>query len=216
MKNGRIYNLQTRRIVNRTRTNYSFTEDLDEKIPFSFEKVSEDRFYSSHSWKVFEPSSVEVTAIPRLISTTEIGMEKSGNNNVEWSNVNRETQTQERSVKVSIPPRSRIMVTFTVTQGFIDVPYSYKQRDIHIDGNHETRILEDGVFTGFNTIVDHVVSDPLPLPRTYEMPPLEDLDGVDGESDPNFPSSDNEEINEEDGKEYVDADNDVGPLAPPS
>ena len=150
--------------MNRTTTNYSFTEERDEKVSFPYEKMSEERFYSSHSWKVFEPSSVEVTAIPRLILTTEIGMEKSGNNNVEWSIVNRETQTQERSVKVTIPPRSQ---TFTVTQGYIDVPYSYKQRDIHIDGDHETRILEDGVFTGFNTIVDYVVTDPLPLPRTY-------------------------------------------------
>ena len=48
-----------------------------------------------------------------------------------------------------------------LSRGRMDVPYSYKQRDILFDGTTRVTQLHDGIFIGVNTFVSRfVISEP--------------------------------------------------------
>ena len=108
-------------------------------------------------------------------------MYQSTTGSVEWSKEKIETKTASGSTTATVPARSTTRVTLI---GFMDVPYSYRQNDILMDGTFEEKTLHDGLFSGLNTFeFQYIIDEPESLPRSARPPAgHDDIVIVPGES----------------------------------
>ncbi|KAM3196978.1 hypothetical protein ACQJBY_072580 [Aegilops geniculata] len=66
-------------------------------------------------------------------------------------------ETMEKKVKhevvyvATVPPRTKVTIMAIAARSAVDVPFTYWQRDVHIDGKVEQVFKEDGLFTGINS-----------------------------------------------------------------
>ncbi|PPD68942.1 hypothetical protein GOBAR_DD34181 [Gossypium barbadense] len=52
--------------------------------------------------------------------------------------------------KVTVPPRTKVIVCIIATKGMCDVPFTYMQRDTLYDGTSVTNEIQGGTYTGSN------------------------------------------------------------------
>ncbi|KAE8796658.1 hypothetical protein D1007_28277 [Hordeum vulgare] len=66
-------------------------------------------------------------------------------------------QTMEKKVRheveyeAAVPPRTKVTVMAIATRSTVDVPFTYWQRDVTIDGKVEETLMRDGLYTGINS-----------------------------------------------------------------
>jgi hypothetical protein len=66
-------------------------------------------------------------------------------------------QTMEKKVRheveyeAAVPPRTKVTVKAIATRSTVDVPFTYLQRDVGIDGKVEESVKSDGMYTGINS-----------------------------------------------------------------
>ncbi|CAI9109406.1 OLC1v1009222C1 [Oldenlandia corymbosa var. corymbosa] len=143
-------------VVNRSPTSTSQT------VNFSVTDTTSNTWESSLSLKLGVSMKFKA-GIPLIASTTvEVSTEFTGS--YTWG----ETRTTERmlssSVTVTVPPMSSVRVSMLATQGSCDVPFSYTQRDVLVNGRPVTYQKDDGLYTGVNSYqIDFATDAPQPL-----------------------------------------------------
>ncbi|CAO2825039.1 unnamed protein product [Amaranthus hypochondriacus] len=130
--------------------------DANQTVAFSYTETMEQTFSSSHTWKISYTSTMRVSLIPKIITGT-VQLRASASGSYNFNETTRTTVTETGSITATVPPRSRVTVTMFLSRGRMDVPYSYKQRDILFDGTTRVTQLHDGLFIGVNTFVARFV-----------------------------------------------------------
>lgn len=182
LEDARIYNMVPLQAVSQTVFNYG-NHDERQVVKFAYKEVIEEKFTSSHSWKLSVKATIRVRLIP-VILQGKLTTTASYGGSVEWSKMKRIERTVTGSTTATVPARSSVRVTLIVGQGSMDVPYSYRQSDILMDGTFEEKTLHDGLFSGLNTFeFQYTIEEPQSLPRSA-MPPIghDDIVIVPGET----------------------------------
>ncbi|XP_026410270.1 uncharacterized protein LOC113305451 [Papaver somniferum] len=66
----------------------------------------------------------------------------------EWGETETETQEVGSVRTITVPPMSRVKATLKGTRVSYDIPFSYTQRDVLINGTTKVSVKNDGLFTG--------------------------------------------------------------------
>ncbi|XP_010670118.2 uncharacterized protein LOC104887222 [Beta vulgaris subsp. vulgaris] len=170
---ARTYDMIPIRSVPQIVYNYGHSEAIT-KVGFSYTEVMEDMFSSSHSWKLSVTSTVKVRFIPKIVEG-KLTANASYSGEVKWSQKNRTEERITSSTNAPVPARSITRVTLVVAQGSMDVPYSYKQRDVLMDGSLDIKDMHDGLFSGLNTFeLQYIIGEPQSLPPNANPPPGQD------------------------------------------
>ncbi|XP_022156054.1 uncharacterized protein LOC111023023 [Momordica charantia] len=67
-----------------------------------------------------------------------------------WGETRETTDEIETTHTVVVPPMTKMTVSLLATQGYCDVPFSYYQRDVLMNGETVIELYEDGLYTGAN------------------------------------------------------------------
>lgn len=173
IEDARTYDMIPIRSVPQIVYNYGHSEAIT-KVGFSYLEVMEDMFSSSHSWKLSVTTTVKVRFIPKIVEG-KLTANASYSGEVKWSKKNRSEERITSSTNAPVPARSITRVTLVVAQGSMDVPYSYKQRDVLMDGSLDIKDMHDGLFSGLNTFeLQYIISEPQSLPPNANPPPGQD------------------------------------------
>ncbi|XP_021744011.1 uncharacterized protein LOC110710053 isoform X2 [Chenopodium quinoa] len=169
LEDARIYNMVPLQAVSQTVFNYG-NHDERQEVKFTYREVIEEKFSSSHSWKLSVKATIRVRLIP-VILQGKLTTTASYGGSVEWSKMKRIERTVTGSTTATVPARSSRRVTLIVGQGSMDVPYSYRQSDILMDGTFEEKTMHDGLFSGLNTFeFQYTLEEPESLPRSARPP----------------------------------------------
>lgn len=181
-EDARMYNMVPLQSLSQTVYNYG-NHDERQTVGFTYREVIKEKFTSSHSWKLSVKTTVRVRLIP-IILEGKITTTASYGGSVEWSKEKIEDKTSTGSTTATVPARSSTRVTLIVGQGSMDVPYSYRQNDILMDGTFEGKTMHDGLFSGLNTFeFQYIIDPPQPLPSSARSPTgHDDIVIVPGES----------------------------------
>ena len=68
----------------------------------------------------------------------------------QWGTTEESSTELETVYKVIVPPMSAVRVSLLATKGSCDVPFSYYQRDVLMNGDSVIYNMDDGVYTGVN------------------------------------------------------------------
>ncbi|XP_022150380.1 uncharacterized protein LOC111018556 [Momordica charantia] len=103
------------------------------------------------------------TKIPFFVGgEVEISAEFSGA--YQWGKSVTKSRDLETTYHVTVPPMTSLIVSLLATQGTCDVPYSYTQRDVLIDGEIATSHLDDGVYSGTSCYNFTYQTKKIPMP----------------------------------------------------
>ncbi|KAL0538182.1 hypothetical protein IC582_027185 [Cucumis melo] len=124
---------------------------------FSYEEEESQCWSSTVGMKLAYTMTIEA-GIP-LIMDTNIVMSGGISESYTWGQTNKKSTPKKTPYSLEVQPRTSVKVSAMLTKGYCDVPFSYTQRDILVDG--QTRITEhdDGLFTGFNCYNFHYQSE---------------------------------------------------------
>ncbi|CAI9109410.1 OLC1v1009228C1 [Oldenlandia corymbosa var. corymbosa] len=84
-----------------------------------------------------------------------------------WGEDNVTIPTLENTCTVTVPEKSKIKVSMLKTKVSCEVPFSYTQRDMLIDGKCVTYEMDDGVYTYINSSNDFRIDKAEPLLFTH-------------------------------------------------
>ncbi|XP_021766926.1 uncharacterized protein LOC110731369 isoform X2 [Chenopodium quinoa] len=169
LEDARIYNMIPLESRSQIVYNYGDNEEI-QKVSFTYSEVIEEKFSSSHSWKLSAKATIRVRLIP-VILQGKLTTTASYGGSVEWSQKKTIERTVTGSTTATVPARKARRVTLIVGQGFMDVPYSYRQRDILMDGTFEEKTMHDGLFSGLNTFeLQYILGEAEDLPRSARPP----------------------------------------------
>lgn len=161
MNDIRIYNQTVQRTVPQQVVNNT-DSTVEHHLIFRYREIKSERFASSHSWKISYVSQINVTIIPVLLEG-QVTLEAHYEGNVSWETEHRVEDEVESGVRVPVPPRTISNVIGLVSRGTIDVPYSYRQEDILLNGQPRITNMTDGLFTGVNTWLFNYEADERPI-----------------------------------------------------
>ncbi|KQK20716.1 uncharacterized protein LOC100822810 isoform X2 [Brachypodium distachyon] len=68
-----------------------------------------------------------------------------------WGETKVDTTEQSIEYEITVLPRTKVRLSLVATQGVCEIPFSYMQEDILINGGKVTSRLEDGLFRGVNS-----------------------------------------------------------------
>ncbi|KAM7489386.1 hypothetical protein LguiB_026870 [Lonicera macranthoides] len=68
----------------------------------------------------------------------------------QWGTTEESSTELETVYKVTVPPMSAVKVSLLATKGSCDVPFSYYQRDVLMNGDTVIYTMDDGIYTGVN------------------------------------------------------------------
>lgn len=118
------------------------------KLTLKYTETEKSTWDATASWKLGVTTTIKA-GIPMLVDgAVEVSNEFTGSYN--WGSTIEKTTSQEVEYQVTVPPRTKVTVRLIASQGSCDVPFSYEQRDILVDGQDLTQNLEDGIYTGIN------------------------------------------------------------------
>lgn len=118
------------------------------KLTLKYTETEKSTWDATASWKLGVTTKIKA-GIPMLVDgAVEVSNEFTGSYN--WGSTIEKTTSQEVEYQVTVPPRTKVTVRLIASQGSCDVPFSYEQRDILVDGQDLTQNLEDGIYTGIN------------------------------------------------------------------
>lgn len=98
-----------------------------------------------------------VIADGKVKMSTEVSTEH------EWGKTTEEKKTLKAEYEVIVPSMTRVTLTAAATQGSVDVPFSYTQRDVLTTGRVVVNTLDDGLFTGVNSYNFHYDTNEEPI-----------------------------------------------------
>lgn len=68
-----------------------------------------------------------------------------------WGETMEKKVRHEVEYEAAVPPRTKVTVMAIATRSAVDVPFTYWQRDVTIDGKVEESLKRDGLYTGINS-----------------------------------------------------------------
>ncbi|KAL2892252.1 Natterin-4 [Bienertia sinuspersici] len=158
IRDARIYDVEPLNNVVKTTNNFAQTNTAEKQLGFTYTRMSQETFTSTQSWKV--KVSVEMKAKIPVLVQGKIRMDTTYQGSMQWSKTKETTEEISSSVTVQVPPMTKAVVTMTIGRGSIDVPFSYTQRDVLLDGRVVTNRLHDGLFSGLNTeLIDYTIEE---------------------------------------------------------
>ncbi|CAN6372633.1 unnamed protein product [Urochloa humidicola] len=88
--------------------------------------------------------------IPVIIEDGNVEVSSEFNKTYSWGSTIEKKATQKVSYEVTVPPKMRVAVVLTAKRASCDIPFSYTQRDILVDGREIMYDMDDGLYTGVN------------------------------------------------------------------
>lgn len=152
LSEARIYGETPLYIPNVTSTNR--TNQPNNKTLSMEYKVTDTRSFTSTvglkiGVEVKFRAGIPIIADGQVLMSTEVSTEQA------WGKTTEETKTLEAKYEAIVPSMSRVVLRAAATQGFVDVPFSYRQRDVLTTGQVVVNTLHDGLFTGVNSYNFH-------------------------------------------------------------
>ncbi|XP_002519553.2 uncharacterized protein LOC8284546 [Ricinus communis] len=149
----RVYNEQVLVMASDETTNQSDTEIKDSALALAYEDTRTSSYKTSTSVKTSVEMSFSAT-IPIIEGLLDIGLSSSFSvefgKKYSWGDEKKKTNKLSATIKVVVPPRTKVKVELVATKGVCDVPFSYAQRDTLTNGKQITYVKDDGVYTGTN------------------------------------------------------------------
>lgn len=128
-------------------------------IGFVLTETRESTWSSSVSLKVAIKSTLD-SGIPLLVKgEIEISAEFKGG--YSWGETITKTRETTMNYQVIVLPMSKVLVTAIQSQGVCDVPYSYKQKDVLLNGQEVTHHFTDGIYRGVSVSDTTITVEPM-------------------------------------------------------
>lgn len=128
--------------VNRT------SEPNKKTLTLKYEETESKTWSSTVSMKIGVMAKFRA-GIP-IIANGKIEVSTEFSAEYEWGASIVKTTTQEVNYEAVVPPMTKVTLRAAVTQGSVDVPFSYTQRDVLVTGEVVTTRMDDGMFSGIN------------------------------------------------------------------
>ncbi|KAF7004906.1 hypothetical protein CFC21_020073 [Triticum aestivum] len=129
-------------------------------VEFKLQETRESTWSSSVSLKVAIKSTID-SGIP-LIVKGEIQISAEFQGGYSWGETITKTRETTMKYQVIVPPMSKVLVTAIQSQGICDVPYSYKQKDVLLNGQEITHHFTDGIYRGVSVSDTTITVEPMP------------------------------------------------------
>ncbi|KDP43195.1 hypothetical protein JCGZ_22747 [Jatropha curcas] len=149
----RVYGEQIVLLASDEVNNKSDTEIKDSTLLLEYEDSRTSTYKTSTSVK----TGIEMefsASIPIIADVLDIGLSSKFSlefgKKYAWGEEKKKTNTLSATMKVVVPPKTKVKVDLVATKGFCDVPFSYAQRDTLTNGKQITYIKDDGVYVGSN------------------------------------------------------------------
>ncbi|XP_020197120.1 uncharacterized protein [Aegilops tauschii subsp. strangulata] len=147
LSEARIYGEKPITFPSMTSTNDT-NEPHAKTLTLKYEETQAKTWSSTVSLKIGVTAKLRA-GIP-VIAEGKVEVSTEFNSEYEWGSSVHTTASQEASYHAVVPPMTKVTVRAAVTQGSVDVPFSYTQRDILTTGEVVTYKMDDGLFTGMN------------------------------------------------------------------
>ncbi|KAM3316487.1 hypothetical protein ACQJBY_034541 [Aegilops geniculata] len=147
LSEARIYGEKPITFPSMTSTNDT-NEPHAKTLTLKYEETQAKTWSSTVSLKIGVTAKLRA-GIP-VIAEGKVEVSTEFNSEYEWGSSIHTTASQEASYQAVVPPMTKVTVRAAVTQGSVDVPFSYTQRDILTTGEVVTYKMDDGLFTGMN------------------------------------------------------------------
>ncbi|KDP27102.1 hypothetical protein JCGZ_20326 [Jatropha curcas] len=148
-----VYDEQILVLANDEVSNNSDTEIKDSSLALEYEDSRTSTYNTSTSVKT--GIAMEFSAsIPVIEDVLDVGLSSQFSlefgKKYAWGEEKKKTNKLSATMKVVVPPKTKVKVELAATKGTCDVPFSYAQRDTLTNGKQITYIKDDGVYTGSN------------------------------------------------------------------
>lgn len=152
LSEARIYNEKPLSIPSVTSINRT-SQQHTKKLTLTYEETESKTWTSTVSLKIGVTTSFRAGVPIIADGKVEVSTEFSGA--YEWGASITKTTTHEVAYEVIVPAMTKVTLRAAVTQGSVDVPFSYTQKDILTTGLVVTSTMHDGLFTGLNSYNFH-------------------------------------------------------------
>lgn len=170
LRDARIYDESVVTMVNLPHINASSTTD-EQTLDLSFTTKSTSTWNCNVSVKAsFETTFEE--GIPG-IEEGQIKLGFEADAGYTWGEAKEVEKRVATSLKVSVPPNTKLTARITATRGICDVPFSYTQRDVLYTGETVATEMDDGVYTGINNFNFYSETKEEPLTKDPKIPAAE-------------------------------------------
>ncbi|KAI5008876.1 hypothetical protein ZWY2020_009924 [Hordeum vulgare] len=155
LHDAKIYTRGIKGLEDQTVENTTTSTEKTE-VSFTYLNTVESTWSSTVSTKM--AMSINFTAgIPEVLAgQIEVSSEFSGS--YTWGATDSKTEQVNKGVSVEVPPMKKVTVSTIASDGFCNIPFSYKQMDTLYNGEKVIRKFNDGMYFGVKTssIVFHV------------------------------------------------------------
>lgn len=115
---------------------------------FSYEEEESQCWNSTVGMKLDYSMTMEA-GIPFIVEAN-IEITGSFSASYTWGQTHKKSTPKGPTYSIDVMPRTSIEVGLIATKGYCDVPFSYTQRDVLVDGQTRITQHDDGLFTGVN------------------------------------------------------------------
>ncbi|XP_058213537.1 uncharacterized protein LOC131325347 [Rhododendron vialii] len=145
---ARIYNQNIITMVTKTATNNTQVSNTA-TLKLLRKETRSTTWNGSVSLKLGVKTIIR-TGIP-LIAKGRVEVSAEFTGKYEWGETVSTENAVETEYTITVLPMSKVTVSLLATQGSCDVPFSYTQHDMLMDGKQVIYNLDDGVYTGINS-----------------------------------------------------------------
>ncbi|XP_022157625.1 uncharacterized protein LOC111024286 [Momordica charantia] len=124
------------------------SEPQKQKLKLRFEDTKSSTWTNSVATKIGMKITVEVGNPEISSSALEVSTEFREERT--WGETKETKTRREIEHEVTVPPMTKVRAKVLATKGFIDIPYSYTQRDVLTNGKVVIQHFDDGVYIGSN------------------------------------------------------------------
>jgi hypothetical protein len=118
-------------------------------LTFTYTSRVETTWSSTVSVKLEVKTTLEC-GIP-LVGEGKIEISTEFSGSYTWGKTESEEKQISKQIEVEVPPMKKVTVKGIGSNGVCDIPFSYKQRDVLINGQEVTQEFTDGMYYGVKT-----------------------------------------------------------------
>ncbi|MBA0585159.1 uncharacterized protein LOC128039700 [Gossypium raimondii] len=145
--NSRVYGEIVLIVAKNSASNFS-NEPATLDVKLSYTDIKTTNWKNSFSLKLGTKATMDFN-IP-LIFEGKVELSGEVQTGIDWGETNTTTTVVDVVYKVTVPPRTKVIVCIIATKGMCDVPFTYMQRDTLYDGTSVTNEIQGGTYTGSN------------------------------------------------------------------
>jgi hypothetical protein len=138
-----IDGLDTQIVVNRTSTTNKTT------LIFEWNNKTETTWSSTVSAKLEVKTSLQC-GIP-LVAEGKIEITTEFSGSYTWGKTETKEKLTKKAIEVEVPPMKKVTVNAIGSNGVCNIPFSYTQRDVLINGKEVIQGFTDGMYVGVKT-----------------------------------------------------------------